>query len=163
MKKRESRNAPAAIALRSAAHALKAGETFGAAAAVIAARTEMASLAMTNPTAENDAEMSLMLSEKLEAFGESGAALAKGAQTMASRGARYAAEEAAAAGRGIADLAACRSPAELVLTQGRLFTDFFTRGIAYGFGINALATRTGERAMGPIHKTVTANHKRLKK
>jgi hypothetical protein len=163
LKKRNSRNDPAAIALRSAASAMKAGETLGAAAAVIAARTEMATLAIANPNAENDAEMSLMVSEKLEAFTESGAALAKGAQTMASRGARYAAEEAAAAGRGIADLAACKSPAELMLTQSRLMTNFLTRSIAYGFGLNALAARTGERAMGPIHKTVTANHKRLKK
>lgn len=163
MKPRNPRNAPAVVALRSAASAVKAGETLGAAAAVIAARTEMAALALANPSAENDAEMSRMVSEKLTAFGQSGAALARSAQVLAGHGARYAADEAAAAGRGLADLAACRNPVELMQTHGRLMTDFFARAVAHSLDVGAVAHRAGERALAPVHRTVADNARRLRK
>ncbi|HTK35211.1 MAG TPA: phasin family protein [Caulobacteraceae bacterium] len=130
----------------------------GAAASVIAART----MSMANPTAETAAEMNLMISEKVAAFSEAGAAMTAGASTMASQGARYAAGEAAAASRGMAQLATCRTPFEVMMVQGRLVADFFGRGFAYGMGLNALVARTGDKTLAPVHKTVTANDRRLK-
>jgi hypothetical protein len=82
---------------------------------------------------------------------------------MASRRAAYAGAEAAAAGRGVAALAGCRTPMELFALQGRLMTAFVARGMAFGLSMNTMATKTGEDALHPIHKTVSANHKRLKK
>jgi hypothetical protein len=145
-------------ARRSANTAQMAQETMGAAASVIAART----MDMANPTADTAAEMNLMVSEKIAAFTEAGAAMTAGATTMANQGARYAADEATAANRGFSQLAACRTPLEMLMVQGRLVSDFFGRSVAYGMGLNALVARTGDKALAPVHKTVTANHKRLK-
>jgi len=127
------------LAQRSAATARKAGEAMESAGHVIAARTEMAALAYANPSVATGIEMNLMVSEKVVALSEAGATLYALALTT------------------------CRSPIELFALQGRLMSEFVTRGMAFGLGLNTLATRTGEQVMDPIHKTVTANHKRLKK
>jgi hypothetical protein len=161
--KRGSAASHAQLALRSAVTARKAGEAMNSAAAVIAARTEMAALACATPSVETGLEMNLMVTEKVAAFSEAGAALAKGAGDMAGRTAAYASEEAAAAARNAAALAACRSPMEMFALQGRLMSEFVTRGMAYSLSLNTLATRTGEKALHPVHKAVSANHKRLKK
>lgn len=148
--------------MRSAATAMKAQEALGAAAGVIAARAEMTALAYANPSAEAGVELGLMVTEKVAAFSESAAAVAAGAADFAGRGARYAADEAAAGARGMAQLADCRTPAELLSLQGRLVADFWGRSLAYGLGLNVAAARAGERALAPVHRTVTANHRRLK-
>ena len=148
----------AAVARRSAATATRAHETLAAAASVIAARSEMAATGH----AGSDAEMELMVSEKVAAFSEAGAAMAAGAADLAGRSAAYAAREAQAASSGMARMAAVRSPLELFSLQSRLITDFLGRTLAFGMGLNSLAARTGERALEPVHRTVTANDKRLK-
>jgi hypothetical protein len=153
-RKRASALDHAALAQRSAVTAVKAGQAMSAAAEVIAARTSLGA---------NPAEMNLMVTEKVAAFSEAGAAMAKGATAMANHGAAYAHAEAAAASRGAAALAACRNPLELFALQSRLFTDFVARGMALGLNLNTAATKTGEDALRPIHKTVSANQKRLKK
>ena len=71
--KRGSADDHAKLALRSAATARKAGEAINSAAAVIAARTEMA---CTQTPLETGLEVNLMVSEKVAAFSEAGAALA---------------------------------------------------------------------------------------
>ena len=159
---KHSRSVPRAtsVVMRTASTARKTQETLNAAANVIAART--APDRMT-PTIENGVEFNLMVSEKVAAFSEAGAAVAAGAQAMAGQGARYAVDEAAAASRGMAQLSACTTPAELMMVQGRLMADFFSRSLAFGMGLNTLAVRTGDKALAPVHKTVTANDKRLKK
>ncbi|OYX35112.1 MAG: hypothetical protein B7Y99_04470 [Caulobacterales bacterium 32-69-10] len=157
MKKRAATHA--ALAHRSAATAIKAGKAMSAAAEVIAARANLCA----SPTGVSGVEMNLMVSEKVAAFSEAGAALSRGASDMAGHGASYVQAEAAAAQRGAAQLAACRTPMELFALQSRLFTDFVARGMAYGLDLNTAATKTGEDALHPIHKVVAANAKRLKK
>jgi hypothetical protein len=149
----------AALAKRSAATAVKAGEAMSHAAEVIAARSNL----WASPGLASSTEMNLMVSEKVAAFSEAGAALSKGATDMAGHSAAYIQAEAAAAQRGAAQLAACRTPMELFALQGRLFTDFMTRSMALGLHLNTAATKAGEDALHPIHKTVAANQKRLKK
>jgi hypothetical protein len=161
--KRNSSRRLTAAARRSAATALKAHEALGAAAGVIAARAEMTALAVAQPSAEANAELGLMVTEKVAAFSEAAAAVAAGAADLAGRNARYAAEEAMAATRAMARIADCRTPAELMGLHGQLITDFWGRSLAHGLGLNAVAVRTGEKALAPVHKTVTANHRRLTK
>jgi hypothetical protein len=163
MTKRRSASRAAADAKRSAVAAFKVHEALGAAANVIAARTELAALAVANPTAEAGRELNLMVTEKVAAFSKAGAEVVAGAQAMAGHGARYAADEATAAGKGLARLSACRSPAEMALVQGELMADFVSRSLSFGFGLNSLAVRTGSRALSPVHKAVTANERRLNK
>jgi hypothetical protein len=161
MPQRRSRDDPARVALRSAATAMKAHEAFGAAASVIAARSGMTGLTYAN-AADATEELGLMVTEKVAAFSEAGAAVSAGASEAASRHARFATDEAVAAGRSMTQLAACRSPMEVLQLQTRLATEFWSRSMAYGMGLNALACRTGERALHPVHKAVVANDKRLK-
>jgi hypothetical protein len=97
LKKPKSEPNQVSAAQRSAATAMKAHEAIGAAVAVIAARTEMAMLACAQPSAQASAEMALMLPEKMDAFAQSGEAMAAGAAEMAGQGALYASNEVAAA------------------------------------------------------------------
>jgi hypothetical protein len=140
---------------------MKAGEAVGAAAAVIAARAELAALHYAQPTVESGIEMGLMVTEKVDAFSQAGAAVAAGAADMAGRSARFAGQEAAEAGKAFAQLAACRTPAELFAAQTELWTGFLGRSYAFGMGLNTVAARTGEKALAPVHKAVTANERRL--
>ena len=160
MTTRRSATRATSVVMRTASTARKTQETLDAAANVIAARLSPERM---TPTIENGVEMNLMVSEKVAAFSEAGVAVAAGAQAMAGQSARYAADEAVKAGQGMARLAQCKTPAEMMMVQGRLMADFFTRSMAYGMGLNTLVARTGDKALAPVHKTVTANDKRLKK
>ena len=142
---------------------MKAHEALGAAASVIAIRTEMAMLACGRPSAEASAEMALMVSEKMDAFAKSGGAISAGAADLAEHGALYATDEVAAASEGWMKLAACRTPAELFNVQSQLLTGWLNRTYNFGVGVNAAAAKTGEQALAPLHLAVTANDKRLRK
>jgi len=162
LKKRPPNPSPADTAARSAANTLKAQQAMGAAAAVIAARTEMALLACAQPSAEASREMNLMVTEKAEAFTKSSAVVASGAAEMAGRGACYATEEMAAGARAVMELAACRTPVELMEVQAALLTDYLSRSCAFGLGVNELAARTGERALTPVYRALSTNSRRLR-
>jgi hypothetical protein len=158
----KKRSNPARDALRSAGTAIRAGQTMNAAASVIAARTEMASLDPANPSAATQAEMGRMVSEKVDAFSKAGVAAAEGASEFARQASEFAVGEAAKAGHSLEQLARCTTPAEAALLQTRHATDFFTRSLAFGMALNALVIRTGENALRPVHRAVTRNHKRLR-
>ena len=153
---------PFSTAMRAMATAMRSHETAGGAAGVIAARTGMATAALGAPNAANDAEMSRMVSEKTTAFAASGAAAAAGSSRMAETSARFAMEEAVNAARAFTSMAACRSPQDLFALQARLTMDLFSRGMAHGNGMASQASHMGEAALAPVHKTVTANARRLK-
>lgn len=137
------------------------GEALEAAGAVIAARTEMAMVACSKPSIETAAEMGLMVTEKMAALGESGRALGVGASKLAGQGAAYASGEFSAAQKGMMDLAACKSPFELMQVQNRLMTNFLDRTYRYAVDAGETAAHTGEVVVGPLHTTVTANRARL--
>lgn len=132
-----------------------------AAGAVIVARTNMAFEACSKPSFETTAEMGLMVTEKMAALSESGRAISVGASELAGQGAAYASGEFAAAGKGWMDLAACKSPFELMQVQNRLMTGFLDRAYRYAVGAGETAAKTGEVAIRPVHTTVTANRARL--
>lgn len=153
---------PLATALRAAATLMKGHDAAHAACGVIGVRTGMAAEALFAPTAANNAEMSLMVTEKTAAFARAGAAMAKGAARASRDASRFVTDEAAHAGKALSRLAACRNPGELLAMQGRLAWDMWARGLAHGISAGATATRTGQAALHPVHRTVTANARRLK-
>lgn len=120
-------------------------------------------LACAQPSAETSAEMALMMTEKMEAFSQSGEAVAAGAAELAGQGALYASKEVAAAGEGLMRLAACRTPFELFNVQSQLVAGWLNRTYSFGLGINASAAKTGEQALAPVHRSVTSNDRRLRK
>lgn len=149
-------------AMKAARHAVRAHETAMASAEVIAARVEMGRAAMTNPSFEAAGEATTMVAEKMLAFSEAGAAMAGKSGEMAASQMRYAMDETARSGAAIARLAACKTPMDLALAQGQLAMNFLSRSLAHGLSMSAMAVRTGEVGLKPIHRTVTANAKRLK-
>jgi hypothetical protein len=158
----KKRSNPARDALRSAGTAIRTQQALGAAAGVIAARAEMAAMDAATPSAATRAEMSRMVSEKVEVFSKAGAAAAEGANEIARRAATYAEGETAAARTSLEQLSRCSTPAQAALLQTRLATEFMTRGFAFSLDMNALMVRTGENALRPVHRAVTRNHKRLR-
>jgi len=149
-------------AAKAARHAVRAHETATATAEVIAARVEMGRLAMTNPSLEHAGEATTMVAEKMLAFSEAGAAMAGKSGEMAASQMRFAMDETTHSGAAMAKLASCKSPVDLALAQGQLAMNFFSRSMAHGLSMGAMAVRAGEVGLKPIHRTVTANAKRLK-
>ena len=148
--------------MKAARHAVRAQETATASAEVIAARMEMGRAAMTNPSMEAAGEATTMVAEKMLAFSEAGAAMAGKSGEMAASQMRYTMDETARSGAAMAKLAACKTPVDLALAQGQLAMNFFSRGMAHGLSMTAMAVRASEVGLKPIHRTVTANAKRLK-
>ena len=148
--------------MKAVRHAARAHETATAAASVIAARMEMGRIAMGAPSIAANGEAAAMMTEKLVAFSEAGVAMAGSSGELAARQMRYAMDETARGGAAIARLAACKTPMDVAMVQSQLFADFFTRGITHTVSLGALAMRAGDAGLRPIHRTVTANAKRLK-
>jgi hypothetical protein len=153
---------PANAAAKAVRHALRTHETASAAASVIAARMEMGRAALAAPNIEAIGEATAMVTEKVLAFSEAGAAMAGRSGEMAARQMRYAMDETERAGAAVARLAKCKTPMDLAMAQSELAFDFLTRGFAHGMSLGAMALRTGEAGLKPIHRTVTANARRLK-
>jgi hypothetical protein len=162
MTRRRSSSHSSTTAAKAVRHALRAQEAASAAASVIAARMEMGRAALAAPTPEAMGEATAMVTEKMLAFSEAGAAVAGRSGEIAARQMRYAMDETEHAGAAVARLAGCRTPMDLAVAQSQLALDFFTRGFAHGMSMGAMALRTGEAGLRPIHRTVTANARRLK-
>ena len=117
--------------------AVTAAELVVAAPQVISARLTM----FASPSAEANAEAMLMVTEKAQAFAEAGVAASVRAAQMTAQTAAYLTQEAASVG-GHPGAAA-----------GRLF-DYWT-------GMARLGLKMQAAALEPLHKTATANARRL--
>jgi len=148
--------------MKAVRHAARAHDAATAAASVIAARMEMGRVAMGAPSLEAANEAAAMITEKVAAFSQAGAAMAGSAGELAARQMRYAMDETARGGAAVAKLAACKTPMDLAMAQSQIAMDFFTRGFTHSVSLGALAMRAGDAGLRPIHKAVTANAKRLK-
>ena len=121
------------------------GETVSAAHAVVGHRTRTIETALNNPFAADHVELGRMMSEKGTAFGAAGASLARDWFAMqADLGAQTAALGKMMAGQ----LPTPRATQAMISRNQRL-------------GSAALASSI--RALGPVHRTATANAKRLGK
>jgi hypothetical protein len=136
--------------------AVKSGELALASAEVIARR-----LAMTGAPAA--AEVALMIPEKTQAFTASATAAAASMGEIALRGARAAAREGERAAQAGFEMAAATNLAEFALAQTRYFTGWLTRATAETAHMAGLAARAQAEALAPVHRTATANAKRLRR
>jgi hypothetical protein len=148
-------------AVEAAATAARSAELAMASAQVVAARLALMGGAPAVAGVDAAAEIARMTPEKIEAFTAAGAAMAGHMGTMAARGARAIADEGAHAVQACADLAAARSPMEVALAQGRYLTAMLARASTGAVAMTALATRLQADALSPIHRTATANARRL--
>ena len=133
-----------------------------AAAQVIAIRTARMATAGLNPTAADRREMSRMGAEKLDAFSRAGQALATGALPLVAGMAGGALRTTLDLLNASAHLAASRTIPQTMARQCEL-ADTLMRGsspVRHGAASNATA-RLAHRALAPVHRTATANARRL--
>ena len=139
----------------------KHGELALASGEVVAKRLALGAAAMVDPLGADHAELARMIPEKVAAFSDAGAVLLQRSGAVARQVAKFAANEMALAMRAGMALAACRTPAELATAQSRLVTAWFGRAMSQSIALGSMAVRSQAAAMAPVHRTATANARRL--
>ena len=134
-----------------------------ASAEVIAVRTTRMAQGLTDPKGQDMVELSLMTSEKTAAMAASAEALAANAGAVGERLGRDALDEGLRAMRAATEMADAGSPAEAVQAQFRYAMGWWGRAAAQALTLNGELIKAQTEAMAPIHKTATANAKRLRK
>jgi len=120
---------------------LRWGETIAASATVVRARGDLIAAGMRSPIDADYRELSTMLPEKITAFGKSGSAAAAELQSTRS------------GFLGAWNFTAAPDTARTLSSWMRMTT--------LGLETLELSARLAEAAIKPVHRTVTANAKRL--
>ena len=136
-------------------------ELLAASAQVIAARTTLMARGMTDPRGQDMAELSLMSSEKTEAVVASATALAVNAGAVGRRLGQTALDEGALAMRAATEMAEARTPAEAAEAQFRYALGWWGRAASQAMTLNGEMMKVQAETLAPIHRTATANAKRL--
>jgi hypothetical protein len=139
----------------------KTGELAVAAGRVVAKRVSLGAAAAIDPLNADHAEFARMVPEKTIAFSQAGMTSLRYSGEVAQRVASYAASEMAAMAAAAVAIAGCRTSAGIVAAQSRFSTAWFTRALSQSIALGSLAMRSQGAAMAPIHRTATANARRL--
>lgn len=139
----------------------RTGEMGVAAATTIGIRTNMMVRAAGDPVAMADPEFTLMVCEKVEAAVESGLAMGAGLPTFHVALATWLSSQAAIATHAISSLAQCRTPADVAAVQSRTFEALHSAGTAASARLAEAAVVITGAGLDPVHRTVSANAKRL--
>ena len=141
---------------------VKAMQMSTAAAQVIAIRTTRMATHGLNPNAADRREMKLMGAEKVDAFSRAGQALATGALPLVAGMATQAFRTSMDLFNASAHLAASRTIPQTMERQRQLADTLMrsTSSARQGAASNATA-RLAHRALAPVHRTATANARRL--
>lgn len=129
---------------------------------MIAARTARMALDLTNPKGQDLAELSLMGTEKAEAAAASAAALAASAGAIGHRLGQAALNEGGKA-LDAAGAMMTADPATAAELQLRYMVGWWGRAAGQALALNAALIKAQAEAVAPIHKTATANARRLRK
>ncbi len=130
---------------------------------VIAARMALAATAMADPARADGAEFQRMVSEKVTAFAAASQIMAGRCAVLGAELARLGALEAAETRRGLADLALAGSPAAALAAQARLVGGFWGRAWSNAALLAQLGLRAQNAALAPVHRTASANARRLRR
>lgn len=118
---------------------------------------------LTNPKGQDLKELSLMSTEKAVALTASASAIAASAGAISQRLGQAAADEGVIAMRAAASLAEARSSAEAASAQFRYALGWWGRAASQALTLNTELMQAQAEAIAPIHKTATANARRLRK
>ena len=141
---------------------VKAVQMSTAAVHVIAIRTTRMAAAGLNPTAADRREMTRMGAEKVDAFSRAGHALATGALPLVAGMAGGALRTGVDLVNAALHLAASRTIPQTMARQRKLADTLMRSTSSAQHGTAAHATaRLAHRALAPVHRTATANAKRL--
>jgi hypothetical protein len=130
---------------------------------VIAARTGLMAQGLTSAKGQDLKELSLMSSEKTEALSASADAMAASAGAIGQRLGRAAMDEGAHALQAAAAVTQARTPAKAAEAQFSYAMGWWSRAAAQAMTLNGELMKAQAEALAPIHKTATANAKRLRK
>ncbi len=139
----------------------KTGELALAAGQVVARRMALGAQAIVDPLNADHVEFAKIIPEKARAFSEAGRTWLEWSSRIAEQMTRIAASEMAAAAEGAVALAGCRTPEEAITVQGNLATAWVARMVSQSIALGSLTLRSQSEAMAPVHRTVTANARRL--
>jgi len=156
--KRLQRNATSA-----AITAASGGEMMRAASDVIAARLNIMAEGLANPMKADMAEMSLMSTEKAEAFSESAAAVAGNLGDLAARVSKSAMDEVGHAQKAAAAIASAASPQAAATAHYNYAVAWWSRAAGQMLTLNTELLKAQADALRPIHSAAVANAKRLKR
>ena len=134
-----------------------------ASAEVIAARAALMTRGLSDPNGQDLVELSLMSSEKTEALAASATALAANAGTVGQRLGRAAMDEAALAMQAAAAMAGAATPTGVAEAQFRYALGWWSRAAGQALTLNNEILKAQADALAPIHKTATANARRLRR
>lgn len=156
--KRLHRNAASA-----ALTAASGGEMMRAASDVISARLNIMAEGLANPMKADMVEMSLMGTEKAEAFSESAVAIAGNLGDLAARMSKSAMEEMTHAQRAAAAITSAATPAGAASAQFNYAVGWWGRAAGQMMTLNTELLKAQSDALRPIHSAAVANAKRLKR
>lgn len=129
--------------------------------AVIARRVGLGVSALIDPIGADQAEFTLMVAEKIEAFSKAGATLMLQATGIARHTARLLTDEAAMAATTTWAMQSCGTPAAVAALQLRYSLDWLRRAVALPGMLGAIAMRAQGEVMAPLHLIATENARRL--
>lgn len=150
--------ATAALAARTMRHT---AELAVAANEVIAARLALAAVPRA-VTPAGQAEFARMVPEKAHAFAAAGAGAAQHLAAIAIDANRAALREGAAAARAGAAMFSATTAEAFAAAQRDWFTGWFARAVAQAQSMAAATAALQAAAIAPIHRTATANARRLR-
>lgn len=117
---------------------------------------------LTNPKGQDLKELALMSSEKTAALTASASAVAASAGAIGQRLGQAAMAEGAMALNAAAQIAEARTPAEMAAAQLRYALGWWGRAASQAAILNTELMQAQAEAVAPIHKTATANARRLR-
>lgn len=138
-------------------------EMMRAASDVVAARMEIMADGMANPGRADLKEMSLMSTEKVEAFSASASAVAQTLGDVGDRLTRNSLSEFTLASKAATDFAAARTPMAAASVQLNYAMGWWGRQAGQMLTLNTELIKAQADALKPIHKAAVDNAKRLKK
>jgi hypothetical protein len=141
--------------------AVKMSESAMAAGAVIGHRVVMGAQALQDPTTIDHAELTLMTTEKIEAFTASSHAVLNELQDINRELVKFTVGQAAGCFKAAWEVATAHSPIHALEAQRRWMVEAWARANAHTMRMTTLSAGVSALALAPVHETVTDNARRL--
>lgn len=139
----------------------KTGELSMAAAQVVTRRMALGATAMIDPLNADHVEFARIIPEKITALSDAGMSWLLWSGKAAGQLSAIAANEMAIAAETTVAIASCRTPAGALAAQINFATAWLSRALSHSIALGAMTLQSQEAAMAPVHRTVTANVRRL--
>jgi hypothetical protein len=128
---------------------------------VVARRVTLGAAALIDPFNADHVEFAKMVPEKTRAFSAAGMTWLQRSSEVTQRMASFATSEMATAARVAVAMAQCRTSTGVFAAQRKFATAWFARALSQSITLGSMMMRSQGAAMAPVHRTATANARRL--